>query len=334
MGADYARRTGLALRAVHVLSWPLGATAPGYDGKEAMRHPSFEEVDAIYRASITAVFDELDHPRPDWLIQFARGDAGPVLVRQSQKASLLVIGTPEHVGPGILIAGSVDTTALAVRPAHSSRFPLPPGPRPTLRRRQHSNPLRIEPAMSTGVVKQPSHLCDIPRDECEALLAAQRIGRVASNAPDGPRPPCLLWRHCVPYLAARCARAAGQPHHRRFRNRRHRPSPQSRMERSGEWRGGQRRHTSWSGYGPSPASYLGLRASETCGLAFRSGRSADDRSWLRLSTNPPVEEFSNQQPVLAYTEQRYSRSGDFALNAACGLNGTLCSDRLGCPRCG
>ena len=32
-GADYARRTGLALRAVHVLSWPLGATAPGYDGK-------------------------------------------------------------------------------------------------------------------------------------------------------------------------------------------------------------------------------------------------------------------------------------------------------------
>ena len=75
-GADYARRTGLALRAVHVLSWPLGVTAPGYDGKEAMRHPSFEEVDAIYRASITAVFDELDHPRPDWLIQFARGDAG------------------------------------------------------------------------------------------------------------------------------------------------------------------------------------------------------------------------------------------------------------------
>lgn len=53
--ADYARRTGLALRAVHVLSWPLGVTVPGYDGKEAMRHPSFEEVDAIYRASITAV---------------------------------------------------------------------------------------------------------------------------------------------------------------------------------------------------------------------------------------------------------------------------------------
>jgi nucleotide-binding universal stress UspA family protein len=53
--ADYARRTRLRLRAVHVLSWPLGVSAPGYDGKDAVGHPSFEEVDAIYRASITAV---------------------------------------------------------------------------------------------------------------------------------------------------------------------------------------------------------------------------------------------------------------------------------------
>ena len=55
---------------------------------------------------MTAVFDEIN-PRPDWLIQFARGDAGPVLVRQSRNASLLVIGTPEHVGLGRLIVGSV-----------------------------------------------------------------------------------------------------------------------------------------------------------------------------------------------------------------------------------
>jgi nitroimidazol reductase NimA-like FMN-containing flavoprotein (pyridoxamine 5'-phosphate oxidase superfamily) len=42
--------------------------------------------------------------------------------------------------------------------------------------------------MSTGVVKQPSsHFCDIPRDECQALLAAQSTGRVAWNAPDGPQ---------------------------------------------------------------------------------------------------------------------------------------------------
>jgi nitroimidazol reductase NimA-like FMN-containing flavoprotein (pyridoxamine 5'-phosphate oxidase superfamily) len=42
--------------------------------------------------------------------------------------------------------------------------------------------------MSTGVSKQPSsHFRDIPRDECEALPAAQRTGRVAWNAPDGPQ---------------------------------------------------------------------------------------------------------------------------------------------------
>ena len=80
------------LRAVHALSWPFGVISPGLED-EAPRHLSFDEVEAIYRASITAVFDEI-HPRPDWLIQFARGDAGPVLVRQSQDASLLVIGTP------------------------------------------------------------------------------------------------------------------------------------------------------------------------------------------------------------------------------------------------
>ena len=171
--ADYARRTGLALRAVHVLSWPLGVTAPGYDGKEAMRHLSFEEVDAIYRASITAVFDELDHPRPDWLIQFARGDAGAVLVRQSQDASLLVIGTPEHVGLGRLIAGSVGHYCLSHATRPLVAVPAALSPRPTLRRRQYSNPSRIEPAMSTGVSKQPSsHFRDIPRDECEALPAA------------------------------------------------------------------------------------------------------------------------------------------------------------------
>ena len=128
--ADYARRTGLALRAVHVLSWPLGVTpAPG-DDKEAMRHPSFEEVDAIYRASITAVFDELDHPRPDWLIQFARGEAGAVLVRQSQDASLLVIGTPEHVGLGRLIAGSVGHYCLSHATCPLVAVPAAPQPAP------------------------------------------------------------------------------------------------------------------------------------------------------------------------------------------------------------
>ena len=67
---------------------------------------SHDEVDAVYRASITKIFDAV-HPRPDWLMQFAEGDAGPVLVRQAERARLLVIGTPEHIGLGRLVAGSV-----------------------------------------------------------------------------------------------------------------------------------------------------------------------------------------------------------------------------------
>ena len=103
--ANYAERTRYVLRAVHALSWPLGVTDGVADPKES-RDLSPDRIEAIYRASITRVFDEI-HPRPDWLFQFAKGDAGPVLVRQSRDASLLVVGTPEHVGLGRLIAGSV-----------------------------------------------------------------------------------------------------------------------------------------------------------------------------------------------------------------------------------
>ena len=99
--ASYAERTGSELRAVHALSWPLGVVDPNEPG-----YLSAERIEDIYRASITRVFDEIN-PRPDWLFQFAKGDAGPVLVRQSRDASLLVVGTPGHTGLGRLIAGSV-----------------------------------------------------------------------------------------------------------------------------------------------------------------------------------------------------------------------------------
>jgi Universal stress protein family len=59
--SDHARRTGVVLRAVHALSWPFGVRSPDLDS-EAERHLSFDDVDARYRASITAVFD--DKPTP------------------------------------------------------------------------------------------------------------------------------------------------------------------------------------------------------------------------------------------------------------------------------
>ena len=102
--AAEAVRTGAVVRAVHALGWPFGVESTKLSG--AYRYLSHEEVDEIYRASITRVFDAV-HPRPDWILQYARGDAGPVLVHQSEQAIALVIGTPSDVGRGRLIAGSV-----------------------------------------------------------------------------------------------------------------------------------------------------------------------------------------------------------------------------------
>ena len=103
--ADYAIRTEATLRAVHVLSWPYGAGIDQMTPEEA-QDLSLPQLDAIYRATIIHLFDTVKR-RPDWVLQFARGDAGPVLVQQSHFARLLVIGAPSHVGLGRLVAGSV-----------------------------------------------------------------------------------------------------------------------------------------------------------------------------------------------------------------------------------
>jgi nucleotide-binding universal stress UspA family protein len=102
--AAEAIRTASTLRAVHALSWPFAV--PPNNNVPAAERMSLAEMDNLYRASITTIFDSID-PRPDWIFQFARGDAGPVLVRQSEHARALVIGTPYQVGLGRLVAGSV-----------------------------------------------------------------------------------------------------------------------------------------------------------------------------------------------------------------------------------
>src|SRR3712207_6527228 len=102
--ADEAVRSGSGLRAVHALSWPFGA-GTGHP-ENPVRTLAFDDVDELYRSNILRIFDSVK-PRPDWILQFARGDAGPVLVLQAQHAAMLVVGTPYHVGLGRLTTGSV-----------------------------------------------------------------------------------------------------------------------------------------------------------------------------------------------------------------------------------
>jgi nucleotide-binding universal stress UspA family protein len=104
--AEHARGVGAVLRAVHVLDWPYGLSSAGFPAPANFKELTREEIEDSYRRAITAVFDAVS-PSPDWILQFASGDAGQVLVRESDGAGLLVLGTQEYVGLGRLLTGSV-----------------------------------------------------------------------------------------------------------------------------------------------------------------------------------------------------------------------------------
>lgn len=110
--AEHAKNIGAVLRAVHALDWPIGLTAAGFPAPVDFMNVSREELEDSYRQAITAVFDAVS-PHPDWILQFASGNAGQVLVRLSKDARVLVVGTREHVGLGRLVSGSVSHYCLS-----------------------------------------------------------------------------------------------------------------------------------------------------------------------------------------------------------------------------
>ena len=104
--ADQAIRRQAVLRAIHVLDWPYGPRDTTFNAPRRNASRNFDEAQAAYLADITKVFDDIA-PRPDWLVQFAKGEPGPVLVRESRDSQALVIGTREHVGLGRMLSGSI-----------------------------------------------------------------------------------------------------------------------------------------------------------------------------------------------------------------------------------
>ena len=114
--ARHATLTRSVVRAVHVLDWPYGLDQVEFALLETVGLLlTHDEIETRYRHRITRLFDEID-PRPDWLIQFAQGEPGRVLVRQARNAQLLVVGTREHVGLGRLLAGSISHYCLSHAP--------------------------------------------------------------------------------------------------------------------------------------------------------------------------------------------------------------------------
>ena len=108
--ARQAHLTGLRLRAVHALKFPLALGVAGI-----VTYPtavSDDRVEASYREAVWAVWDTIE-PDADWRLQFFGDEPGPALVRQSARSAMLVIGTREHVGFGRILSGSVSHYCLS-----------------------------------------------------------------------------------------------------------------------------------------------------------------------------------------------------------------------------
>lgn len=106
--AQQARLTGQSLHAIHALA-PPGIYVVG--GATPIPIPS-QNIESSYRESIRAAFLAIE-PERGWALEFMSCDPGPGLVAASQDASMLVIGTREHVGWGRLLSGSVSHYCLS-----------------------------------------------------------------------------------------------------------------------------------------------------------------------------------------------------------------------------
>jgi len=130
--ADMARSTGSRLVGLHVLEWPPANELFAYSvvDEEVYTEPS-KELEASYRAPSEEVFAEVD-PEPGWVLRFAQGRAGHVLVHESRDARMLVLGAREHTGVMRLLNGSTGHYCLNHVVCPLVAVPLPPTDEPPL----------------------------------------------------------------------------------------------------------------------------------------------------------------------------------------------------------
>jgi nucleotide-binding universal stress UspA family protein len=109
--AQQARLTGRRLVAINAVPIPP-SLAP--IGVIAMPEPAMDEsyIDQPYQEAIHAVWESIK-PELGWSLEFVLDDPGPALVRRSTVATLLVVGTHEHVGLARLVSGSVSRYCLS-----------------------------------------------------------------------------------------------------------------------------------------------------------------------------------------------------------------------------
>jgi nucleotide-binding universal stress UspA family protein len=107
--AQQARLTARKLVAINAVPIPPGLAPIGVMPETGMDESM---IDPAYREAIHAVWESV-LPEPGWALEFVLDDAGPALVRRSAEATLLVVGTHEHVGLARLVSGSVSRYCLS-----------------------------------------------------------------------------------------------------------------------------------------------------------------------------------------------------------------------------
>ena len=110
--ANQARSTGAELRAVHALLEPALMFASVGQLSVPTSLVGDDRVEQAYRDAVTAVWETVQ-PEPSWRLEFYNADPRSLLVAQSERAGLLVIGTREHVGWGRILNGSVSHYCLS-----------------------------------------------------------------------------------------------------------------------------------------------------------------------------------------------------------------------------
>lgn len=145
--ASYARATATDVCAVHVLDWPIGLVGAAGEPHTRLYVPA-RQVDPTYRDRLQRMLDDTDadtdddtemnaemdaarHPAAGSTLHFAQGPVGEVLVRLSQHARLLVIGTREpHHGGQRFVTGSASHYCVSHATCPVVTVPEPPVDRP------------------------------------------------------------------------------------------------------------------------------------------------------------------------------------------------------------
>ena len=126
--ASQARTTGAPLRAVHALLLPSSMFAVIDTMSVPTSMVGADKAEEAYRNAVAAVWERVQ-PEPSWRLEFYSADPSSLLVAESSRAELLVIGTREHVGWGRILNGSISHYCLSHAACPVVAVPAPAPPR-------------------------------------------------------------------------------------------------------------------------------------------------------------------------------------------------------------